>query len=41
MAYIIFPLWWMYIIFASLLTILLHIGTNTFAYKIGYSKEPW
>jgi CDP-2,3-bis-(O-geranylgeranyl)-sn-glycerol synthase len=41
LAYIIFPLRWMYIIFALLVTLLLHILANTLAYKLGYSKEPW
>ncbi|MFX1297972.1 MAG: CDP-2,3-bis-(O-geranylgeranyl)-sn-glycerol synthase [Promethearchaeota archaeon] len=41
LAYIIFPLRWMYIIFALLVTLLLHILTNTIAFKLDYSKEPW
>lgn len=41
LAYIILPLRWMYIIFALLVTLLLHILTNTLAFKLGYSKEPW
>ncbi len=41
LAYIIFPLRWMYIVFALLVTLLLHILANTLAYKLGYSKEPW
>ncbi len=41
LAYIIFPLWWMYIIFALLVTLLLHVLANTLAYKLGFSKEPW
>ena len=41
LAYIIFPLDWMYILFALLITLLLHVLANTLAYKLGYSKEPW
>ena len=41
LAYIVFPLWWMYIVFAILITLLLHVLANTLAYKLGYSKEPW
>lgn len=40
-AYIIFPLQWMYIIFALLITLLIHVLANTLAYKLGLSKEPW
>ncbi|MHA1267227.1 MAG: CDP-2,3-bis-(O-geranylgeranyl)-sn-glycerol synthase [Candidatus Helarchaeota archaeon] len=40
-AYLIFPLRWMYILFALLITLLLHILANTLAFKLGYSKEPW
>lgn len=40
-AYIIFPLAWMYIIFAILATILVHILANTVGYKMGYKKQPW
>ncbi|MHA1129771.1 MAG: CDP-2,3-bis-(O-geranylgeranyl)-sn-glycerol synthase [Candidatus Helarchaeota archaeon] len=41
LSYIIFPLRWMYVLFALLVTLLLHILANTLAYKLGYSKEPW
>ena len=41
LAYIVFPLRWMYIVFAILITLLLHVLANTLAYKLGYSKEPW
>lgn len=41
LTFIIFPLWWMYIVFALLVTLLLHILANTLAFKLGYSKEPW
>lgn len=41
LTYIVFALNWMYIIFALLVTLLLHVLANTFAFKLGYSKEPW
>ncbi len=41
LAYIIFQLWWMYIVFALLVTILIHILANTLGYKLGYKKVPW
>ncbi|NVM55083.1 MAG: CDP-2,3-bis-(O-geranylgeranyl)-sn-glycerol synthase [Candidatus Helarchaeota archaeon] len=41
LTYIVFPLRWMYIIFALLVTLLLHVLANTLAFKVGYSKEPW
>ncbi len=41
LAFIVFQLWWMYIIFALLVTLLLHVLSNTLAFKLGYSKEPW
>jgi CDP-2,3-bis-(O-geranylgeranyl)-sn-glycerol synthase len=40
-AYIVFPLGWMYIVFALLATILIHVLANTVGYKMGYKRQPW
>jgi CDP-2,3-bis-(O-geranylgeranyl)-sn-glycerol synthase len=40
-AYIVFRLDWMYILFALLATILIHILANTVGYKMGYKRQPW
>lgn len=41
LAYIVFPLNWMYILFALLVTLLLHVLTNTLAFRLGFKPQPW
>ncbi|HUX99569.1 MAG TPA: CDP-2,3-bis-(O-geranylgeranyl)-sn-glycerol synthase [Candidatus Deferrimicrobium sp.] len=41
LAWIVFPLRWMYIVFALLITLLLHVLANTLGFKLGYTRVPW
>jgi CDP-2,3-bis-(O-geranylgeranyl)-sn-glycerol synthase len=41
LAWIVFPLQWMYIVFALLITLLLHVLANTLGFKLGYTRVPW